>query len=336
MSDAGVPRRGDGVRSRLRGLQNWVLLEADRLLVTAALLVGVYLVLDPAAHAVPTGSDGLESGHRVQGLLRSILGGVFLLVSIVVSTSSLFVTQEQGPLGQQLDRIEEVGSLRREIENAAGVTVTPADPTNYLIVLVDAVASKTGELADDVAEADADLQANVEEYLREMAEQTYDLESRLEGRDDTVSLVLATLDYDQVLLTNQLRQLRAEHEEVLPPEADETVDDLLALLRHFAATREYFKTLYFSQEFAALSKHLIYVSLPTILLVSFVLLHTGDFPDTHTATTVVTTVSMAPFMLLSAYVLRVATVTLRTRSTGRFAFERDRPDDVLELDGPDR
>ncbi|WP_218055026.1 hypothetical protein, partial [Haloparvum sedimenti] len=76
MSDAGVPRRGDGLRSRLRGLRNWVLLEADRLLVTAALLVGVYLVLDPAAHAVPTGSDGVESGHRVEGLLRSILGGV--------------------------------------------------------------------------------------------------------------------------------------------------------------------------------------------------------------------------------------------------------------------
>ena len=320
-------------------LRRWVLLEGNRLVVSAGLLVLVYLVLDPMGHWVPD-LFGVHFGspHRVTELLNALLGGIFLLVSIVVTIASLFVTQEQGPLSQQFNRVQEAGELRQDIEDAAGVTVTPTMPDEYLYVLADAIVTKAGRLESAVGEAEADtteeLRQKVDTYLHEMADQTRRLRDDIEADASTLSLVLATLDYDHVLLSNQLRQLRAEHDDTLPAEADETAEQLQQLLRHFAATREYFKTLYFSREFATLSKHLIYVSLPAIVLVSFVLLHASDFPNTHTSTAVVATISLAPFALLSAYVLRVATVATRTRSTGRFRVEDHDGDRVFDLDRP--
>lgn len=312
-------------------LRRWVLLDGDRLVVTAVLLVGIYVVLDPLGHWLPE-LTGLHfgSGHRETELLNALLGGIFLLVSIVVTIASLYVTQEQGALRQQFERVEATVELRRDIEEATDVSVTPTAPGEYLFVLVDAISAKADELRE-VAENDDE---NVEKFLHEMATQTEELRDEIRADHSIRSLVLATMGYDNVLLINQLRQFRAEHGGDLPDDAEPIAEELSDLLQHFAATREYFKTLYFSREFAALTKHLIYVSLPTILLVAFVLLHSSDFPDTHTSIAVVSTLALAPFALLSAYVLRVATVASRTRSSGRFHVGHEEPDRVLELDRP--
>ena len=70
-----------------------------------------------------------------------------------------------------------------------------------------------------------------------------------------------------------------------------------------------------------LSNGLLLVSIPTIGLVAFVLLHLNSFADLHTVATLVTTVALAPFALLSAYVVRVGTIARRTRASWQFVVE---------------
>lgn len=104
----------------------------------------------------------------------------------------------------------------------------------------------------------------------------------------------------------------------MPEAADPVIEEILTLLRYFATTGEYFKTLYFRREFSGLSNGLVAVSLPAIAVVSFVLLHAGQVPQAHWFLVGVTTVALAPFALPSAHVVRAATVARRTRATGQF------------------
>ncbi|MFC6974083.1 hypothetical protein ACFQL1_04375 [Halomicroarcula sp. GCM10025709] len=128
------------------------------------------------------------------------------------------------------------------------------------------------------------------------------------------------MEYDYGRMSHDLRQIRTDYDDI-PESARETIETLLDLLEYFATAREYFKTLYFAREFAALSKHLLYVAIPVIVLLAFLLLHLDDLPDTHLLVLSVHTVGYAPFALLAAYVGRVTTVSQRTGAAGQFVLD---------------
>ena len=161
----------------------------------------------------------------------------------------------------------------------------------------------------------------VTEFVAEIAEQTERVNSRLEDATTSLDLVLATLSYEYSRLANGLRRFRSQYGEDFTEADRERIERMLALLQHFATAREYFKTLYLSREFAQLSKQLLYLSLPVILMSSFVLLHSSIIPETHDITTVLIILALSPFFLLAAFTVRVATVTIRTRAAGQFVIE---------------
>ncbi|WP_276272867.1 hypothetical protein [Haloarcula litorea] len=311
----------------LRRLREWVLLDGRRSAVTLALLAVLYVLLGPIGHALSTqGGSGLTETHTLSPLFTTQLSGVFLLVSIVVSINSLFVSNEQRPLGQQLDRIREVGEFRRELEATADTAVTPTKPAQFLSVLTGTVLTTVQTLEDQLADADAELQADVREFLDGVADQTERVSDGLSESENSFDIVRTTLAYDYGGMRHDLRRIRAEYDD-LPEEAVDTIDTLLDLLEYFGTAREYFKTLYFGREFATLSKRLVYVTVPVIALLAFVLMHLNDLPDVHLLVIAAHTVGYAPFALLAAYVVRVATVSQRTGAAGQFvlAGHRDGP-----------
>lgn len=301
-------------------LRRWLLLDGRRSLVTAVLLLALYAFLGPVSHyLVALGGAGLSDAHTLSPLFSTQLSGVFLLVSIVVSINSLFVSNEQQPLGQQLDRIQEVGSFRRELESATDTAISPTEPDRFLTVLTRTVLTQVQTLEDQLADADAELQADVERFLEGVTDQTRELGDRLADADDTFGIVRATLYYDYGRMGHDLRRIRTEYD--LPADAVDTIDTLLDLLEYFATAREYFKSLYFGREFAALSKGLLFVSIPVIALLSFVLMHLNELPAVHVLVVGAHTVGYAPFALLAAYVVRVTTVSQRTGAAGQFVVD---------------
>jgi hypothetical protein len=314
-------------RSPIVRVHRWFLLTGNRWYVTTVILVAVYVGLAPVGHAlVPVGPDTFGP-NAVRPLLTTLLSGSFLLVSIVVSINSLFVSQEQTPLGRQFDRIRDVGEFRRDIESLIDTPISPAEPARFLRLLTGSILARAQLIEEDINEsvelgdaaARTALRSGVDSYVAHLAEETRVVSSALDDADTTFELVVATMDYDYSRQANDLRRLRSGHD--LPDEAEERIQSILDLLQYFATAREYFKTLYFGREFADLSNGLLLVSLPSIALVAFVLLHLNSFGDLHAVTTAVTTVALAPFALLSAYVVRVGTIAKRTRASGQFVVE---------------
>jgi hypothetical protein len=284
------------------------------------LLVAIFVGLGPIGHALaPVGADTFGPA-AVRPLLTTLLSGSFLLVSI----NSLFVSQEQTPLGRQFDRIRDVGEFRRDIESLVDTAISPAEPARFLRLLTGSILARAQTIDDELdgsvalgdAAARTALESGVDSYVAHLAEETQIVSRALDDADDTFDLVVATMDYDYSRQANDLRRLRTGHD--LPDDAEDRIQSILDLLQYFATAREYFKTLYFGREFADLSNGLLLVSLPTIALVAFVLLHLNTVGDLHT---VVTTVALAPFALLAAYVVRVGTIAKRTRASGQFVVE---------------
>jgi hypothetical protein len=303
-------------------LRQWLLFDGSRLAVTGVGLVVGYLLLGPIGHIVL--SQVIPPDHSIQAsipLVTTFLSGDLLLVSIVVSVNSLYTSQEQTPLNQQAERIEAVGEFRNEFEELVDEPISPAEPVRFLQLLTGAILSEAQTLADGGPDGD-DVDGEVTEFVAEIAEQTERVNSRLEDATTSLDLVLATLSYEYSRLANGLRRFRSQYGEDFTEADRERIERMLALLQHFATAREYFKTLYLSREFAQLSKQLLYLSLPVILMSSFVLLHSSIIPETHDITTVLIILALSPFFLLAAFTVRVATVTIRTRAAGQFVIEK--------------
>lgn len=307
-----------------RAVVRWVLLDGDRWLITVGILLLFYLLLDPIGHFVTSDvTMPLSDGHSPAGLLETVLSGVFLLVSIVVSVNSLFVSRQQTPLGGQRDQIDAVHGFRDDLTALIDEPVTPTEADDLLAALTSAIVTHVQSLEDALDDGETDVRAEVQTYLSYTADRTEAVNERLNEADETFDLVAATMDYDYSRQVTELRRIEQAHGDDLPADAEAAIDDTLDGLEAFVVAREYFKTLYFGEEFATLSKRLLYVSLPAITLIAFVLSHLASLPDAHWLVMGVVTASMAPFALLASYVLRVATVANRTRATGQFVVADD-------------
>jgi hypothetical protein len=310
--------------SALGRVRQWVWLEGSRLVLTALVLAGVFLLLGPVSHLfIPETANALTEANVTTPLLSTLLSGVFLLVSIVVSINALFVTREQVPLGQQSERLDAVSQFRDELSALVGETVTPADPARLVQSITGTVVTNLQTVRERMDDRDTEAIAEIERLLDDVATETSRVNERMHAAETPLDVVVATLDYDYGRQADELRRVRAEHGDALDAEARETIDTTLELLRHSVAAREYFKTLYFTREFARLSNYLVYVSFGAILVVSFTLTHAPVLPDAHVLLTAVHTVALAPFVLLSTYVVRVGTIATRTRAAGEFVVDTE-------------
>lgn len=298
----------------------WVTLRGNRLAVAGALLAAFAAVFGPLGHLLVAGGPVFDHDTTVP-LVTTLLSGNFLLVSIVVSVNSLFVSGEQNPLGQQYSRVRDTAEFRRRLEDVVDADHVPGTPAGFVRVLSGDIVERGQHLQDQIPPADVSVRADFDAYLDQLGAASGEMNARLRDVDSPLGVVLATMGFDHSAQVEDLKRLRAEHGDALPDAATETIDEMLELLEFLVVAREYFKTLYFRREFAALSANLVYVSIPAIGVVSFVLLHLSRLPSFHAPIVLVHVVSLAPFALLCSYVVRVATVSRRIESPGHFVLE---------------
>jgi len=305
-------------KRRFEGVWEWVVLTGDRRVVAAALLAAFAVAFGPIGHLFTIGGAG--SRDTTVPLVTTLLSGNFVLVSIVVSVNSVFVSGEQDPLGQQFGRVKDTAEFRRQLESLVEADHVPASSEGFLQLLTGDIVERGQRLQAEIPPADVDVRADLDAYLGHLGEASGDMNDRLRGVERPLEIVLATMEFDYARQVDDLHLLRAEHGDDLPEDAATTLEEMLDLLEFFAVARAYFKSLYLRREFAALSKNLVYVAVPSIGAVSFFLLHLSGLPSTHALVVAVHVVALAPFALLSAYVVRVAAVSRRTESPGLFLF----------------
>lgn len=314
----------------------WVVLTGNRLAVTLLLLVTVFCTLVALSVVRPVDMHQLlsETG-AAQNLFLALLRGEILLVTIVVSINSIILSQEITDIESQQDRIDAAMAYRKDIERIARRDVTPARPAEYLVTVFSAIGEQTQRLDALATDSDDDaFQSHAGALVDDIAADLGGVRSSLERNDlGTFRALLTGLQYDYAEQLYAARQLTTE---VTDEDERAVVDDLIELLEFFAVGREHFKSLYYKRELARLSGRLLYIALPVIVFTSYVVLavNAQQFPEATVLgvspvvlfVSVAFTVALAPYLVLTAYIVRLVTITLQTLAVGPFVLQESRHD----------
>ena len=322
--------------TRERGfkLRRWILLEGDRYAVTAALLSITF------SSIVTIGSIWtfemqvlLTETSVVQQILATLLSGIILLVSIVVSINSIVLSHDITTVNQQERRIEGIIEFRREIGGIVDTDMEPTDPKSFLKAMARVIRRRAESLesvGDNVDEESREaFMDDIADYIHSVATTAEDLHTevtQVQGGDLYALWLGLETDYGPMM--NRMREFTSSYGSYLTDEESEEFEELMRLFKMFATGREYFKTLYYNREVSELSRTLLVVSLPSIIIIIWAMLviNAGLLPDfwlfglspllTFVALTF--TIALAPYIILTSYMLRVATVTSRSSTAGPF------------------
>jgi len=312
-----------------------VLLDGNRHAITGALLTLVFAALVILGTVWTFEMQRLlTETDSVQTLLNTLLSGIILLVSVVVSINSLVLSHDITSLGQQQDRIENARQYRRDLGQVSDSDRSPTHPNMFLHAMADVIRQRALALhsaAEDMD--DAECATKISEYAQQVADDVDTLEERLtEMNNAGFAPLWLGMSYDHGTYMNRTREINLTYRERLSEEVTDRLDELAYTHEIFATGKEYFKTLYYVKEFSQLSQTLLLISLPTIVSdVAIILsIDAGLIPEVWLfgippLTVFVSgafAVSLIPYIVLTAFMLRVATVAKRTNSAGPFTFQQ--------------
>jgi len=329
--------------------KRWFLLDADRHLVTALLLLGVFATIVVAGTFGPVPVESfLRTGVSPGSVLVELMKSIVSVVVIVLSINQLVLSPGLGPVGEQRERYEQSLELREEVEEQTGVRVSPSSASTFLDLLLAEIAASSSDLESAVDRYDDgdELTERTSLLVRDVVDEAEAVRELIEAGDfgefDVVSASLRFAITEKVRSLRELHGLAQASAPADPDESFEALDESFAeledLFESFTVAREYMKTVYLREEYIGLSQALLYVGLPAVVAayVSSQIYAPGAFSGTvwvvdaqlvFVSTAV--TVALAPFSLLIAYVFRLATLSRSTLFVGPFDA---RPPDAEHLE----
>jgi hypothetical protein len=339
MADSAGADTAEATDDRLREraaesrLKLWVLLEADRWLVTGVLLAIVFVVLVAWGALSPGAERIIRSSDSVDTLFQGLLTATVTTVTLVVTLNQLVLSQELGAVGDQRDRMEGAMQFRQDVAAAIEAPLSPAQPARFLRALVAVAGARATDLREAVsATADDDLATDIEVLTTSVIENADKVSEGLtDARFGTFDVLSAALNFDYSWKLFTARRIRAQHGATLDDESAAALDALIDVLELFGPAREHFKTLYFQWDLITLSRRMFVAAIPALLVSGGMILFFDaarydlvlfGFQTLVVVLSGATTVSVAPFFILLAYVVRIATVAKHTLSIGPFILGR--------------
>lgn len=321
-----MPKQGEGFE-----VTKWLLLEGNRNAVSILLVLFVFVTIMAAGIIWPFELRRLLTDTQaVQTILTTLLSGIILLVSVVVSINSIILSYDITSIEQQEKRVERIIQFRREVAQSTTAGENASNPMSFLEQIGVVLGERAQALAESAENADEEIAADVKEYAAEL-ESTAD---RLSGpfpnkKGAEFGVLWLGLEVDYGPFMDRSNGLKNRHGDRIPDEIREQLDRIVETLKLFATGKEYFKTLYYSQEVALLSRTLLVVSLPAILInaTAILAINAGLFPKVWVLglppllsfIATIFTISLTPYLILTAYMLRLATVARQTNTVGPFS-----------------
>jgi hypothetical protein len=181
----------------------------------------------------------------------------------------------------------------------------------------------------------------IQSFADEVRAETKQAATTLDGaRFGTFKVLSAGLNYHHSWQLNTARRIQNRYADSLTEDEADALETLIDTLKLFATGREYFESLYYKREVARLSSMLLYVSLPVIILISYLMLvldadlipefSFGLLSGPAIVVLFAYTLSLAPYIVLTSHVLRVAAITLQTLAAGPFTIQPGSQHDVVD------
>jgi len=274
----------------------------------------------------------LVGGDAVETLFQALVTAIITGVTLVLAVNQLVLSQELGSLSDQRDRLRGALDYREDADEFVGREgVSPAEPAAFLRELV----GRIGEIGERAARrasnagSAGEREAPAAEYAGSVSERASAVMDSLSGRSfGDFGMLWAALHYDYSRQIQEGRSLLHDPDVELSAEARSEVGEIVRGLVLFGSVREHFKTLYFQRDLIDLSRALLALALPALVVAVLMLLYfepggfagggTVGVPNPVWAVSVAVAVSAAPFAVLLSFILRIATVTRRTLAAGPF------------------
>ncbi|MDY6764808.1 MAG: hypothetical protein SV377_03845 [Halobacteria archaeon] len=328
-------------RAQQSRMKLWFLLEADRWLVTGILLGIVFVILIGVGYLYPTAETAIRTSDSVDTLFQGLLTATITGVTLVLTLNQLVLSQELGAVKDQRERMEGAMEFRQDVADVIQTPVSPSRPAQFLRALVQVSGERAQDLQDVVADAsDGDLRSEVKDLTDSLIENADQVSEGLDdarfGEFDVISSAL-NFNYSWKIFAAQ--RIHERYRDALGEEGTEVLEQLIEVLRLFGPAREHFKTLYFQWELINLSKRILIASIPALLVSGSMIIFFNDATYSVVVFNIQTlvfviaataTVSVLPFLILLAYVMRIATVAKHTLSIGPFILRET--EDVADVE----
>ncbi|MDS0258168.1 hypothetical protein NDI56_01950 [Haloarcula sp. S1CR25-12] len=301
----------------------WLLLGANRWHVTAVLALVVFVLFVALVTVLPPALlPQLRSGDTIETMFSAMIGAIITGVTLVVTIGQLVLSQENGPLGEQRDRMENSMDFRDYAEELIG-SPSPADPSAFLSDLVGVAQQRAEAVRDGLSDIDSDqLQWEVQEFTESLIGNSEEVREQLDGATfGSFDVLFAALNYNYGWKIYQVERIAHDHAEDLGEPENTLLTELKTALSLFGPAREHVKTLYFEWALVSLSQLILYAAIPA-LVVAGVMLTTVEgatlpgrtFGVAHMTLLIgaAFTITLVPFLLFTSYVLRIVTIAKRT------------------------
>ncbi|QUO48922.1 MULTISPECIES: hypothetical protein [Halorubrum] len=312
----------------------WLLLRANRLVVAGVLTVAVFVAFVAVAVGLsPSLAEKVGSSDPIETLFASMITAIVTGATLVVTIGQLVLTQENGPLGDQQERMDDTLAVRGDIAELTDGP-TPTDPAAFLDAILGAAAERARDLRDAVDDEgdDADgssrdaLRAEVDDLVTGLTENADAVRGQLDGAEfGSFDVVFAALNFDYGPKIGRIERITTDHDETLTDDERNRLGELKETLSLFGPAREHVKTLYFQWALIDLSRLILYAAVPALVVagVTLTAVDAGTFPGSTLGVDHVTlvvggafAVSLLPFSLFVSYLLRVLTLAKRTLAIG--------------------
>lgn len=305
----------------------WLMLGANRLFVTALLAVAVFVAFVVIGTILyPSFQADVQGGDTIETIFSTMLGAIITGTTLVLTISQLVISQENGPLGDQRERMSNTMDFREYTEELIG-DPAPADPSAFLREIVNAAERRASAFRDAVTDKDNDqLRGEADEFTDSLTGNANEVREELDGAQfGSFDVLFAALNFNYGWKIFQVERMANDHAEDLTDEEETLLDELKMSLSMFGPAREHIKTLYFEWALLDLSQLILYTSVPALVVAGSMLAFLGGSSISGTTIGIsnllwvvcgALTVTTLPFLLLLTYIARVATVAKRTLAIG--------------------
>lgn len=307
---------------------DWLFLEADRRIVAGGITV---VVIGVFSGLVYTDVVAVGAESSVAGLFGSgITAGVITLLTIALSINQLILSRVFGSVNKLRDRLDGARTLRGRVEKLSGRSSSPTDPAEFLCLLATTMTDRATTAQTIVEGSDTEPGDALIRPLEDIADYGRSIDAQIESGTPVSNVLGVIIGPEYAINMTAIEHVRNEFGESLTPNAREELQAIEELLEFVAIVRQFFKTIALQQDFAMLSRMLVYSGLLALLAsLSLTLVYrTGSVTISHSALRVAVPVAVgvavAPLALFAAYILRAATVAYRTVSVGPFVPPEER------------
>ena len=305
-----------------QGFTRWLLINGNRHAVAALLLTAIFLLLVFLGHIE---AINVEDQGTVQRLAGGFIPGLIAFLTIVLAINQLVLSQEFGSAGEVQKRIEDVRKYRHNVEEMVGSSPSPVLPTRFLSFVLLAIKSEATTLEESLGpEIDPDTRETIETYARNVIDDANRAHDSLEQvQPGRINALLPVLEYNDSHQLFEARRIK-NNCEGLPDETRQALSALIEALKLFSVARMQFRTTYTQRVLARLSRQLLYIGIPALVIVIVLGLIqvSGTLPISGGIRLVVVSalisIALSPLTLLSAYLFRVSVVSERTIAVGPF------------------